>query len=304
MFFFQKINIKKELEDPLEEGEEVYEDDEFRALRAADDKDVEEMDAVQAKSLEPVIVSIVDGDAPEDIREATVGARRLAALKRLRAEALAENLNVPRAIFCFDQEISQLERGIRSRTFGEKSINEVLRRSVEEKRAHEHEMVMKARERARRRARQARKDKRDARRKAKAKAKVAKEKAARMRRLAALPLRFTKADLGAGQKGCKNRCKLLERICLNAPKLPEAEAAQWPDLCSRYARLFQTMHPVDTGGRFLRDMLQLQQQLAEHYKARTPFNGPGHAKGDPGAFLAFVRGIIRAMPADAGVIMA
>ena len=47
----------------------------------------------------------------------------------------------------------------------------------------------------------------------------------------------------------------------------------------------------------------MQRKLAEHYKARTPFNGPVHAKGDPGAFLAFVRRIIRAMPADAGVIM-
>ena len=292
-----------ELEDALEDGEAAYEDDEFRALRAADDKDVEEMDAVEAKSLEPAILSIVDGDAPEDIREASFGARRLAALKRLRAEAFAEKLNVPRAIFCFDKEISELERGIRSRSFGDKSINEVLRRSVEEKRALEHEMVMKARERARRRARRVRKEKRAARRMAKAKAAAAKEAASRMRRLA-VPMRFSKADLGNGPSGVKNRCKLLERIRLNAPDLPEAEAAQWPELCQRYGRWYATLHPVDTGTHFLREMQQLQRKLAEHYRARTRYNGPGADKGDQGAFLAFVRRILRAMPADAGVIMA
>ena len=89
-----------ELEDALEEGEVVYEDEEHRALRDADDKDVEEMDAIEATSLAPTLVlSTVDGDAPEDIREATFGARRLAALKRLRAEAVSAEVNVPRAIF-------------------------------------------------------------------------------------------------------------------------------------------------------------------------------------------------------------
>ena len=204
------------------------------------------MDATVATShAQPIVVSIVDGDAVEDITEATGEARRLAALKRLRAETLKEKLNVPRAIFTFDREISELERGIRSRSCGEKQINQVLRRSVEENRVKEQEAVDQARKRARRRAQKARQEKRAAKAKAKAKAAAAKATVERMRRLAALPMRFTKADLGVGQQSFKTRSStLLERIRLNSPALPEAEALQWVDLRDRYARQFKVDHPV------------------------------------------------------------
>lgn len=294
-----------ELEDALEEGEAVHEDEEHKALCEADDQDVEQMDAIVARSLEqPMLVSIEDGDAVEDITEASVGARRLAALKRLRAETVKEKLNVPRAIFTFDKEISELERGIRSRSLGEKQINQVLRRTVEENRAKEQEAVDKARKRARRRAQKARQEKRAAKATAQAKAAAAKASVERMRRMAVLPMRFTKADLGVGPQSCKRRCQLLERVRLNAPALPEAEALQWPELRDRYAKQFKLDNPVDTGGHFVRTIEAVLRGLAEHYKMRTRFNGPGHAKGDPDAFLKFVRRIHRALPADAGVIMA
>ena len=295
----------EELQDALGEGEAVYEDQEHKALCDADDEDVKQMDAIVATSrAQPIVVSIVDGDAVEDITEATGGARRLAALKRLRAETLKEKLNVPRAIFTFDKEISELERGIRSRSCGEKQINQVLRRSVEENRVKEQEAVDQARKRARRRAQKARQEKRAAKAKAKAKAVAAKATVERMRRLAALPMRFTKADLGVGQQSFKARCTLLERIRLNSPALPEAEALQWVDLRDRYARQFKVDHPLDTGGHFVRAIEAVQRALAEHYKMRTRFNGPGHAKGDPDAFLKFIRRIRRTLPADRGVIMA
>ena len=211
---------------------------------------------------------------------------------------------MPRAIFTFDKEISELERGIRSRSCGEKQINQVLRRSVEENRVKEQEAVDQARKRARRRAQKARQEKRAAKAKAKAKAVAAKATVERMRRLAALPMRFTKADLGVGQQSFKARCTLLERIRLNSPALPEAEALQWVDLRDRYARQFKVDHPLDTGGHFVRAIEAVQRALAEHYKMRTRFNGPGHAKGDPDAFLKFIRRIRRTLPADRGVIMA
>lgn len=211
---------------------------------------------------------------------------------------------MPRAIFTFDKEISELERGIRSRSLGEKQINQVLRRTVEANRAKEQEAVDKARRRARRRAQKARQEKQAAKAKAQAKAAAAKASVERARRLALLPMLFTTAGLGAGQQALKARCQLLERVRLNAPALPEAEALQWPGLRDRYARHFKVEHPVDTGAHFVRTIEAVQRALAEHYKMRTKFNGPGHVKGDPDAFLKFVRRIQRAMPADTGGIMA
>ena len=117
-------------------------------------------------------------------------------------------------------------------------------------------------------------------------------------------MRFTKAALGVGPQSVKVRCQLLERIRLNSPALPEVEALQWVDLRDRYAKQFKVEHPLDTGGHFIRAIEAVQRALAEHYKMRTRFNGPGHAKGDPDALLKFVRRIRRTLPADPGAIMA
>jgi hypothetical protein len=54
------------------------------------------------------------GDSAEDVAKASVGAKRLAALKRLRAATLAAK--VPQASFHIDKEIAQLERGVTSQT--------------------------------------------------------------------------------------------------------------------------------------------------------------------------------------------
>ena len=116
----------------------MWADDEHLALCAADDRDVERMDSVVATSLEPPgALSVRDGDTAEEVAEASTGARRLAALQRLRAEALQEQVNIPRAVFLMEKEIADLERGIKSRASGDKELNEVLRRTVEHNRAKE-----------------------------------------------------------------------------------------------------------------------------------------------------------------------
>lgn len=294
-----------ELEDALDDGEGVCADEDHLALCAADDRDVENMDSVLATSLEPPgALSVRDGDTAEAVAEASTGARRLAALRRLRAEALQQNLNIPRAVFLMEKEIADLERGIKSRYMGEKHMNEVLRRTVEANRAREQAALEEARMRARRRARKAREERRAAKAKAAAKAAAARAALERQRRLAALPRRFSVAELGAGAGSWKARGALLERVRLCAPALPEPEAELWPELRDRWAKRFKVDHPNETGARFLRCIEQVQRDLAEHYKGQTKFNGPGHAKGDPEAFLKFVRRMRRSLPVEPGAITA
>lgn len=290
----------EELEGVLEEGDQPWRDRRDEEEEALDDEECLHLGGMSAGAPPAVVAKPLPGDTAEDVAGAVKACARLTLLKRLHAEM--RSAQVPQASFVVARAIQDLERGLRAPDGEQRRANMVLRRAVEEQRAKEVAALEAARAKARRRAARARREKREKRRAAKAKASAEKAARERRRKLAAGPVSFSAAACGDRKVGLKTRKEALERLFSRSPALPPKEAAEWPALRDRYAALFPTLYPVETGRHFVETIERVQQQLAQHYTARTRFNAAPSAEADEAAFLKFVRGAARRMPVARGAL--
>lgn len=286
-----------EFEGDLEPGEGVCEDEDERALEDAEEARL--WDADEAASVaQASALAVLPTDDPAEVEEASVAAKRLEQLKRLRA--LAIQARVPAAAHSVGRELDQLQRGITAGGRADKrKINEVLRREMDRQFAEESARVKARQEEALEVRRAAVKEKAAA---AKAKAiaqAAAEEKAALQKRLDDLPKSISAAEASvAGAKGQRIRADALERIKLRSPKLSLEDEARWPKVRDEYARLQPKLFPNPgiAGHEFIKLINGVLEALGTHYQGTTKWNKTGAPEGDPTAFAKLLRRMDRAVP--------
>ena len=225
------------------------------------------------------------------VEEAQVTAKRLAALKRLRAEAVS--LAVPGAVFSMDRQIRNQERTVASgRSSGSKVVNAVLRRHVANREAKARRQVAKNQSAARNVRKNARIRKATKRRQTEADKKAKAAKAAHKTKLDALPLTFSAHDCGvAGSAGLSARIRCLERLKLRSPKLSFELESRWFKVrdayCAKYHKANQLKAACNIGALFVDDINKVLAQLVEHYDGATKFNATSQTGGDRDAFNRF-----------------
>jgi hypothetical protein len=296
-----------ELDGDWDDGECLWQDDETDALRAADDIDAKLSDVPDEL---PVVVAC-PGDAPADVEDAMVAARRLQSLKRLRAAAVADN--VPAAVFHVEREVNQLERGLRAGgRQGERRVNMVLRRHMDTQFREEADRISKQQAKAFKLRCDVAKVKASA-----AKAKAKKEKAADdnkvlLAMLDKLPKKITADTCGLpGAKGSKERSAALERIKLRSPKLSVALEARWNELREAYAAnvplrfkwVVVAAGEKALGVDFVKQVNVLLKGLGTFYQGNSEFNKPGMKGGDAAAFVKFIQRMEESLPVGGVVAM-
>ena len=280
-----------ELYDGLAKGEPSYVDD-ASLLEAADDFDVEHMD-------HPIVIAAAADDEPAAVEEAVVLAKRLEALKAVKA-AVDRN-NVPSAGNILEREIRQLSRGLRAGSRKEEQrVNHVLRRAmdakfreeldaVKERRNHNFARhrrlaVAKAALAKSRRAKESR-----TRKNKEAKAELAKAAAAKKARLALLPKRISSLDLGTfTPKGLQARTHALERIKLHSPMLSEDRELRWELVRDRFVKeppLHFKYNAPGWGQTLVKNLEIVLKQLGSRYEGHSQYKAD--KKGNPNAFQEF-----------------
>jgi hypothetical protein len=282
-----------EFEGDLEADEVLWFDDDVdQPLVAADSEAVRNLD-------EEVVIEAAAGDDPVEVVDANVALRRLATLKRLRADAVAARL--PAAANLVQREESQLERGLRAKSKETKEVNTVLRRHLEAAMSAEMAVVKKKREAAtveaaKRRRLAAIKTKEAARKRAdKA------EKDDRKKKLDALPKTITAKDCSqTGTKGFKCRVQLLERLMNGSPPLPLEYKVRWPEVRDAFASAVAKpppgLAPKDKkkwapGAAFIVQVNDVLKQLGNCYKGPSRFKGDA-VESDHRAFRRFYRDVM------------
>ena len=256
-----------ELQGDLEAEEKPYLEDVDEALVAADNEDVQHLDARPAVPL-PVNVAAAPGDDPAEVEDARLAAKRLDALQRLRADA-AEN-RVPAAFFAVDREVQQLQRGLRPSKGGSQTLNNVLRRNMAEAAAKESAKLRAQRAAARRRALAVKKTKANAAKVKKIQAAAKAKKASTAAKIAALPKSFAAKDLcHPGPAGTKTRADCLERLRLRAPPLALEDKVRWAKVRDAYAKHIQHILkvpvPEQVGAAFIEKINEVIGKLKGHY---------------------------------------
>ena len=285
-----------EFEGELEPGEAAFEEEDKRALEDAEERSLWE--AEEASLDNPPPLHIVPSDDPADVEEASVAAKRLEQLKRLRA--LAISARVPAAAHSVARELDQLQRGFAAGGRADKrKINEVLRREMDRQFAEESARV-KASQEAALEVRRAAVAEKAAAAKAKAAAlAAAEEKAALQKRLEDLPKVISAAEAAVpGSKGQRTRSDALERLKLRSPKLAFEEEARWAKLRDEYARIQPKLYatPGIAGHEFVKLLNNTLQALGVHYEGVSQWNKDGAQDGDPAAFATLFRRLERAVP--------
>jgi hypothetical protein len=196
-----------EFEGDFDDDECVWDDD-VDGTMAADDRDIEKIDEASCSA----VVEALPGDAPADVADAVVAARRLQSLKRLRAAAVTDNM--PAVAFHVDREVNQLERGLRAGGRKEdREVNEVLRRHMDKVFQEERDLIKRKQSEAYVRRNNLAKVKASLAKLRAGKAKAAEDKKVLKEQLEKLPQKFTVAMFSQpGAKGKKARSDALERI--------------------------------------------------------------------------------------------
>ena len=243
------------------------------------------------------------GEVAPLVDEAQVTAKRLAALKRIRAESLS--LAVPAAVFTFDRQIRMRERAIASgRSSESKVVNAVLRAHLASKEAKAWRQVKKNQAASRRVKKVARLRKEKDRRVDQAKKKATAEKKALAKKINDLPKTFCAKDCGlAGKDGHLARVRCLERLKLRSPKLSFEHEVRWPivryTFCRSYKRAKKLWGDVNIGAVFINDINKVLANLVEHFVGATKFNTGGKTGGDPDAFNRFFHEMDTSFPKPA-----
>ena len=287
-----------ELESDLDDDECPWEGDDALAEGSADDLAVLLADEASCQA----VVEASPGDAPADVADAVVAAKRLLSLKRIRSAAMADN--VPAAAFHVEREVNQLERGLRAGGRpDEKRVNEVLRRHMDNIFREEADRIKKAQtESLQRRCEMAKVKASLAKRKA-VKDKAALEKRQLQAKLDELPTEITSKQCGRlGAAGAKVRANALERIKLRSPKLTFAKEARWVKLREAFAEHVPLRFKFHGGDRalgvdFVKQVNTLMENLGTSYAGNSQFNKPGMKGGDKTAFDKFFDQMELALPA-------
>ena len=295
-----------EFEGELDEGEVPWLDDADAAREAAEedeegDDDDDGGDGGGPRPPLPPPIAEPDDD-PDEVADATVAVERLEALRRLRADSL--RTKCPSAVFSFDREITQLERGIRIDRGSSKAkavANRVLRRTMEKAAAAE-AAAMHAKRlenlKIRREALELKKAAAAAKKKAEAEAL---EKKRLKEAIAALPIKYTVDMLRKlTADGLKTRRDCLERLKLGSPKLPFELEHSWVSLRDDYTIWIAKRHKDGCGRALMDEVNTTLKELGSMY------SGPSKFKSEPGdasAFLSFLKRIRDAMPTPCGVVM-
>lgn len=282
-----------ELEGILADGERPWLQEDDFALLAADMKEGKEEPAA-------ITVEARAEDDPEEVAEALDASRKMALLKRLRADASKANL--PNICAQVDKQVSRLERGRKAKTAAEKKANAVLRRAVD-KRLAEDAAKLRARRQsalearinvAKIKARRARVA--DARRRAK------QAEAARKAQLDALPKTWSLADL-AGKKGKAAARAILDRLKLRAPALPLEQDARWPKIRDSYIRLvLGSKSGKAPGVTFLAKVNKVLKALGRYYEGKTTYKEENPEAGDAQAFAKFFAEMEKVVPKPATAV--
>ena len=290
-----------EFEGELEAGEALWWEDgeeEKRAL-ALDDVEEKDLDLVDAPPVELEPGAARPADPVNEVEAATISARRLANLKRLRAGIRASK--VPQAEHHLDQQICHLERGLRGKDGPAQAVNGVLRRHVDaallrelkEAKDKQDEALLQARNRRLVKARLA---------KTKAQKQAAAKAAEEVKKLFDdLPVNFTPDDCGAkGARGLRLRIDCLERLKLRAPELGFAENARWPDVRDRWAahmpNLYSGLGAGALGSRFVMRVNAVLEALGRHYAGPSSWAGASSKLSDRDAFLKFFNAMESQLP--------
>jgi hypothetical protein len=282
-----------EFEGILSEGEDMYDDDD-------EDPDAPDFGEATGQIDQLVEVEVLPSDSPVDVADAVVAARRLQQLKRLRAQAV-EGF-VPAAVFLVDQEIGQLERGLRAgRRAEDQRVNDVLRRAMDQNFQKEAERIRKRQEETRLRKNNTAKVKLAVSKAKALKAKAAGEKKAVAAKLATLPLKLTPAEVGKpGAAGLKARIDALERVKLLSPKLHWTREARWPKVRDAFAAYVPIRFKFKGGDgplgvHFVKELTKLMKALGPYYTGHSDFKKPGMV-GSAEAFAEFFKTMENSLP--------
>jgi hypothetical protein len=289
----------QELEGDFADNEKLWLEEADAAVAEADDRDVDRMDLVVS---EAAVIRQEPGDDQMVVHEAEVAVRRLATLKRLRRELVAQR--VPAAGMQVDREVSQLERGLRAKTGKDREANNVLRRHLAEVQLAEAKRVRARQEQSRKRVRNVRRAKLVMAKSKKLKDAKKATKAALKKRVDALPKTWSVADCSQPlAKGTKSRADCLERLMLCAPDMEFADRVEWPRVRDRYAararKIYKVKDDHQVGPVFIETIRGVQKALAEHFGAPTQWNKDGKKGGDQQAFVKFFRRMRQALPKPA-----
>ena len=292
-----------EFEGDLEEGELPWEGEQDAGLHELDDKDVMNM-AHGKDAASGLQIVAEDGDDAKEVDDAVVAAERLNKLRRLRADAVAAK--VPSAAFKVDQEVAQLERGLRAKTREERQVNKVLRRAIEQTAQKEAANLKAQQAEARKAMQDARvaRAKKAAAKKSQETAKLAKQTLAK--KLDDLPKTFSVASCQDPKAGWKNRRDCLERLKLRSPALAFAAEAQWTVCRDAYAKRYPKVvkSKIGFGAIFIKEINAVLEKLGCHYAGPSKFNAKGEKKGDQEAFAKFFKNMQKHIPkpADAAIM--
>ena len=281
-----------EFEGELATGEKLWwEEGEEEKMLAADEADEHELDLVEVPAggsvdvLEPG--AVLPADPLAEVMVASVAARRLLSLKRLRAAA--RTAKIPRAVFHFDKEISYLERGLHMPSPAAKCVNTVLRRHVDlalqkelrETKENQEEALLQARNRRLVKMRMG---------KEKARKLEAAKAAAELKKVFDdLPKHFSTKACGApGKKGAQLRSDCLERLKLRAPPLSLGDELLWPEVRDKWAAYLVTMYSSlgeqVVGHRFVMKVNRVLEDLGSHYGGPSPWAAKDPTLSDKAAF--------------------
>jgi hypothetical protein len=292
-----------EFEGHFDDDECVWDDD-VAGSRAADDHDVEQMDEASSS----VVVEAMPGDAPADVADAVVAAKRLQSLKRLRAAAVTGN--VPAAAFQVDREVNQLERGLRAGGRKEDAeVNVVLRRHMDKVCQDEWALIKRKQAEAFQRRNNLAKVKLSLAKARAVKAQAAEDKKALKEQLDKLPQKFTIVMFSQkGAKGKKARCDALERIKLRAPKLSPVREEQWADVRDAYVGRTPVRFKIKDGDKawavdFAKQLDKLLRDLGTWYQGPSLYSKPGTKGGSESAFVQFFQLMVRNTPALIGEVV-
>ena len=276
-----------EFEGELEVGEPPWLEDADVALQAADVKDAE---AAEDEAEAAVLAIAIASDSKEEVQEAVGATRRLEALKRLRASAVAAR--VPAAVNVVRTQIDHLERGFRANSAEEKVANLVLRRHMEAVRAEEVATVQKKQEESRKTRRNVmvvKKKMAQAKKKATAKAKL---RATAKALAAKVPKMFTVEDVGPlGPKGDKARRECLDRLKDAAPPLTVEQRVNWPAVRDGFLKQHTIKWGAKGGDVFLKEVNSVLASLKVEHDCVATGLPPETA-----AFSEFFKKMQRAVP--------
>ena len=242
------------------------------------------------------VIELEEDDDPAAVEEATLVAKELAQIERLRV--IAVQLKNPVAARAAAAQATRIKKKFRSGTSkAQKRAQLVLSRHLRAKCDAEREETRKKRDLARElKVKEAKRKASEM--EAKAVAVLAEDKKkALVKALASIPKSYSPKELGQDQDGGgkakeqKARQDCLERVKLRSPPLPKDLEAAWPETRNNYARQVAIKHGKWVGERLITEVNRTIEELGKYFDHPDPKIAAKFSTkpGSKTAFVAFVR---------------